>query len=278
MESEKDIQKTTKCLNCGTEFEGNFCHECGQKADTGRFTMKLIIENLTSAILGRDGGIWFTLKSLVTHPSSMILDILNGKRKRYFSPFPMLFFCLALYIVIISFTNNGHAFQESFYDSQIEFKGSDDSEQAQTEIYKLFSQTLDFLNNHYTLSYIMTLPLWLLGARLCYGKSNRKRYYWAEYIITIVYASVIVVLFRCLLKLTYVIDKDLSLQLGTILSPIITIVAFTACFKKMLGFSIAKTAWRSVLVTAIYYLLLGIIILIYIIISVIILAKRLQYI
>ena len=239
--------------------------------------MKLIVENLTSAILGRDGGVWFTLKNLVTRPSSMIVDILNGKRKRYFSPFPMLFFCLALYIVILSFTNE-HAFKESFYDSQIEFKGLDDSEQSQTEVYKLFSQTLDFLNNHYTLSYIMTLPLWLLGARLCYGKSNRKRYYWAEYIITIVYASVIVVLFRCLVKLTYVIDKDLSLQLGTIMSPIITIVAFTACFKKMLGFSIAKTAWRSVLVTGIYYLLLGLIILMYIIISVIILAKRLQYI
>lgn len=277
MEAEKDIPKTTKCLNCGTEFEGNFCPECGQNADTGRFTMKLIIENLTSAILGRDGGVWFTLKNLVTRPSSMIVDILNGKRKRYFSPFPMLFFCLALYIVILSFTNE-HAFKESFYDSQIEFKGSDDSEQSQTEVYKLFSQTLDFLNNHYTLSYIMTLPLWLLGARLCYGKNNRKRYYWAEYIITIVYASVIVVLFRCLIKLTYLIDKDLSLQLGTIMSPIITIVAFTACFKKMLGFSIAKTAWRSVLVTGIYYLLLGLIILMYIIISVIILAKRLQYI
>ena len=277
MEAEKDIPKTTKCLNCGTEFEGNFCPECGQNADTGRFTMKLIVENLTSAILGRDGGVWFTLKNLVTRPSSMIVDILNGKRKRYFSPFPMLFFCLALYIVILSFTNE-HAFKESFYDSQIEFKGLDDSEQSQTEVYKLFSQTLDFLNNHYTLSYIMTLPLWLLGARLCYGKSNRKRYYWAEYIITIVYASVIVVLFRCLIKLTYLIDKDLSLQLGTIMSPIITIVAFTACFKKMLGFSIAKTAWRSVLVTGIYYLLLGLIILMYIIISVIILAKRLQYI
>lgn len=277
MEAEKDIPKTTKCLNCGTEFEGNFCPECGQNADTGRFTMKLIVENLTSAILGRDGGVWFTLKNLVTRPSSMIVDILNGKRKRYFSPFPMLFFCLALYIVILSFTNE-HAFKESFYDSQIEFKGLDDSEQSQTEVYKLFSQTLDFLNNHYTLSYIMTLPLWLLGARLCYGKNNRKRYYWAEYIITIVYASVIVVLFRCLIKLTYFIDKDLSLQLGTILSPIITIVAFTACFKKMLGFSIAKTAWRSVLVTGIYYLLLGLIILMYIIISVIILAKRLQYI
>lgn len=25
--------KTTKCLNCGTEFEGKYCPECGQDAN-----------------------------------------------------------------------------------------------------------------------------------------------------------------------------------------------------------------------------------------------------
>ena len=53
-----------KCLNCGNEFEGKFCPECGQKADTGRFTMRFIFENLAAAIISRDGSIWFSLKSL----------------------------------------------------------------------------------------------------------------------------------------------------------------------------------------------------------------------
>ena len=44
---------TIKCLNCGTEFEGKFCPECGQSAKTGRFTMRFIFENLMEAILSK---------------------------------------------------------------------------------------------------------------------------------------------------------------------------------------------------------------------------------
>ena len=35
----------------------------------------------------------------------MIVDILNGKRKKYISPFPMLFMALTLYILIIGLFN-----------------------------------------------------------------------------------------------------------------------------------------------------------------------------
>ena len=102
-----------KCLNCGNEFEGKFCPECGQRADTGRFTMRFIFENLAAAIISRDGSIWFTLKNLFARPASMIVDILNGKRKRYFSPFPMLFLALTLYILITSVTT-GFMVKEAF--------------------------------------------------------------------------------------------------------------------------------------------------------------------
>ena len=44
--------KTTHCLNCGKEFEGNFCPKSGQSADTGRFTLKFIWENLLAAAYG----------------------------------------------------------------------------------------------------------------------------------------------------------------------------------------------------------------------------------
>ena len=98
--------KTTHCLNCGTEFEGNFCPECGQNADTGRFTMRFIFENLLAAFLSKDGGIWFTFRNLFTRPGAMVVEILKGKRRRYFSPFPMLFFTLTVYILLFSITGS----------------------------------------------------------------------------------------------------------------------------------------------------------------------------
>ena len=107
-----DASNTTKCLNCGTEFEGKYCPECGQNADTSRFTMRFVFQNLLAAILSNDGGVWFTLKNLFTRPSAMVVEILNGKRKRYFSPFPMLFFALTVYILLFTFTGSRQSIQE----------------------------------------------------------------------------------------------------------------------------------------------------------------------
>ena len=135
-----------KCLNCGNEFEGNYCPECGQSAETGRFTMKFIFENLAAAIISRDGSIWFTLKNLFTRPGSMITDILGGKRKKYFSPFPMLFFALTLYILITSVTT-GFMIQEAFKDSDVVFSGQSEEISPQAaEVYNAFKQTVSFFH------------------------------------------------------------------------------------------------------------------------------------
>lgn len=74
--------------------------------------MKFIFQNLLTAILSNDGGVWFTLKNLFTRPSAMVVEILNGKRKRYFSPFPMLFFALTVYILLFSFTGSRREYYE----------------------------------------------------------------------------------------------------------------------------------------------------------------------
>ena len=277
--------KTTKCLNCGTEFTGKFCPECGQSATTGRYTWRFIFENLEAAIIGKDGGIWHTFKNLFTRPGAMIVDMLNGKRKRYFSPFPMLFFVLAIYVLILSFTGSNDAFREfenellrpeSPENVEVELNvfGSEianlDSESTDTEndavkqkqdkaknYASLFmGKAFSIYNNHYTLVYMLTLPLLVVAARACYGKSNRKRYNRAEYTVAIVYASVIVVLYRCIVSLAYLASPNVSDKMGDFM-PLVLVIASTACFRKMMGFGIAKTAWRSVLSTALYYLLLG---------------------
>ena len=294
--------KTTKCLNCGMEYEGNFCPECGQSAETGRFTWRFIIENLQSAVLGKDGGIWFTIKNLFSRPGAMIVEILNGKRKSYFSPFPMLFFVLAIYVLILSFTGSNHEFREfenemlradSLENVELELNLNSseiinlDSGSAETKddalkqkqdkaknSFSLFmGKAVSIYNNHYTLVYMLTLPLLVVAARASYGKSNRKRYNRAEYTVAIVYTSVIVVLYRCIVSLAYLASPNVSGKMGSFM-PLVLIIASTACFRKMMGFSIAKTAWRSVLSTALYYLLLGILLIIGIAILIFYLAMK----
>ena len=275
-ESQTEIQpethlevKTHKCLNCGTEFEGKFCPECGQSADTGRFTMRFIFENLIAAFTSKDGGIWFTLKNLFTRPGAMVVELLNGKRRSYFSPFPMLFFALTVYILLFTFTGSRGVIQEieqKIKDSEITIE-SDLDEKTQmalarfNDIKKLVGKGVKIYYTRYTTVTMLTIPLFLFATRAWYGKSNRKRYYRAEYLVAIAYAMVMVVLYRCLTSLVYPLSQNVA---GTMTDfiPLVTIAAFTACFRRMMGFSIAKTAWRSLLALVLYYMVLGILLLI----------------
>lgn len=263
--------KTTHCLNCGTEFEGNFCPECGQSAETGRFTLKFIFGNLLAAILGRDGGVAYTLKNLFSRPGKMIVEILDGKRRKYVSPFPMLFLALTVYILIFTLTGS-----KGGLSSELSLDLSNDAaanSQISIEINRLFVKAFRFYLNHYTLCYMLTLPLFVIAARRCYGKQNRKRYYWAEYTVAIVYALVILVLYRCVINLIYPISTSIYGTMA-LLEPIAVITALTACFRRMMGFSTVKTIWRSTLTTALYYIMLGVIALIVIIVIAYVLAVK----
>ena len=213
------------------------------------------------AVLGQDGSIWFTIKSLFTRPSEMIVDILNGKRKKYISPFPMLFMVLALYILIVGIFNASLA--DMLIHEPPELVGATSDEIVSNEA----SQSIDigaiflkFYYSHYTLCTVLTLPLAVIAARACYGKSNRKRYNWAEYTIVIVYSTVILILFRSLTKLLFPIGPETTTAIGIALSPLVAIIANTVCFRKVLGFSLGKTVWRSILMESLYYMMTGLLI------------------
>lgn len=246
--------KTTKCLSCGTTFQGKFCPECGQNAETGRFTLRFIWENLLAAILGRDGGVAYTFKNLFSRPGKMIVEILDGNRRKYVSPFPMLFLALTVYILIFTLTGS-----KGEITSDLDFSNNAEANtQMAIEINRLLVKAFHFYLNHYTLCYMLTLPLFVIAARKCYGKQNRKRYYWAEYTVAMVYALVILVLYRCVINLIYPISPDIY-ETMAFLEPIAIITALTACFRRMMGFSTIKTIWRSTLTLALYYILLGLI-------------------
>lgn len=247
--------KTTKCLNCGTEFEGKFCPECGQSAETGRFTFKFIWENLIAAIFGSYGGIWFTLKNLFTRPGAMIVEILNGKRRKYFSPFPMLFFSLTVYLLIASVSGSRDELNISEKDITAELESTAEYEEDIRLIYTTAYKGLQFYYNHYTACYLLTLPLLVLATRRAFGKQIRKRYNGAEYTITVVYSTVMVVLFRCVVSLVYLFSADLSSTIA--IFPLAVCISLAVCFRKMTGYNIPKTILRSVWATLLYYLLLG---------------------
>lgn len=251
-----ETKVTTKCLNCGTEFHGKFCPECGQRADTQRFTIKSIFQNFILGILSNDGGVWITVKSLFTHPGQMMIDILNGKRRSYFSPFPMLFLTLSIYVIISTFTGSYVKFSKSIFDDDEEIvvtadDTNPDNIEAQRVLY-ILKQTLEFADNHYSLVYILTIPVYLFSARICFGKKNRKRYNWGEYCIPMIYSLIMVVLYRCLPAIVYSFSPKYSGVMGNY-TFLVNIATATACFRKMLDFGYRKMIWRSFLLMVLYW-------------------------
>ena len=252
-------QQVTKCLNCNTEFQGKFCPECGQRADTKRFTIRFIFTNLLQAILSNDGGVWTTLKSLFTRPGAMVVDILNGKRKSYFSPFPMLFLTLSLYVVIFTFTGS----KDIDYDNLLNDDNTEvvvnDGEQTNEQVIvdkakNFIINALKFYSNHYTAAFILTIPVYILAARLSYGKKNRKKYNWGEYCIPIVYSLILLVLYRCVMSIVYYFSPEIADKMEDWII-LLNIVVFTACFKNMFEFRIVKMVWRSFLTIVLYWVL-----------------------
>jgi len=249
LKQENIENKTIKCLNCGTEFQGKFCPNCGQSAETKRFTIKFMFENLLTAILSNDGGVWFTFKKLFTHPDKMIVDILDGKRRSYFSPFPMLFLTLAVYVLIYSLTGSN--------DFQLdEASGVAEAEMISFNFSSIIYEINNFYYNHFTLVYILSIPIALLSVRCTFGKAFKEKYNWGETCVALVYSCVQIFVLKCIASVIYSISPDAGEKAEDIIK-ILVLFSIAWCFKKLVNLEWWKMLLRSLLSRVLFWVILG---------------------
>lgn len=84
------------CKNCGTEYQGSFCPNCGQKLITKRYTLKESLLSFINSIVNVDRGLWHTSINLLIKPGQVIRDVLGGKTVTYLHPFRYLIIWLTL--------------------------------------------------------------------------------------------------------------------------------------------------------------------------------------
>lgn len=90
------------CKNCGRIFDGNYCNNCGQPANTKRINGQFIIKNLEHEILHFDHGIVFTIKEILLRPGITIKKFLEGKRKKYSHPLTYIAVISVIYFILRS--------------------------------------------------------------------------------------------------------------------------------------------------------------------------------
>jgi hypothetical protein len=94
----------TACKNCDYNFEGKFCTNCSQKADTHRFTLLHFGHDFIHALTHTDKGVIFLMRELIKRPGYVAREYNSGKRKKYFNPITFLLIMTAAQVFTASKT------------------------------------------------------------------------------------------------------------------------------------------------------------------------------
>jgi len=88
------------CKNCGTEFEGNFCPNCGQRPNNGRIVFRESVRDVLEHYFDFDAPLFRTISGLIISPGKVVKEYIKGRRKSYSHPFRYFILVLAIYLII----------------------------------------------------------------------------------------------------------------------------------------------------------------------------------
>lgn len=95
-----DSGDTHRCCNCGIEFQGNYCHSCGQKATMGTISWHSVWQGIAD-VWGLGGrslprSLWY----LLCRPGYLMSDYINGKCQASFPPVKMMVIVGAIFVTL----------------------------------------------------------------------------------------------------------------------------------------------------------------------------------
>lgn len=88
------------CSNCGSEFVGNFCPVCSQKAGMGRIGWRSVHQGIMDIWGLGTRSLIYSVWQLLLRPGHIIGDYIDGKRQVSFPPVKMLFIVAVVYSMV----------------------------------------------------------------------------------------------------------------------------------------------------------------------------------
>ena len=86
------------CRNCAAPLQGEFCHVCGQSADTRHRAVGHLIWEMVETTLHLDGRLARTLPDLFLHPGRLAKDYIEGRVARHVPPLRTFLVALLLFV------------------------------------------------------------------------------------------------------------------------------------------------------------------------------------
>ncbi|MBS1494589.1 MAG: DUF3667 domain-containing protein [Bacteroidetes bacterium] len=118
-----------KCLNCGTELVGNFCHNCGQQKLAPGISVRNSFDEYFYKSIYWESSFSYTVRDLFLAPGNFVLNFINGKRKDYVKPVGFFLMTVGFFILMFHFLSENH-----FSYMKPIFIGEDTSEMIDSNI------------------------------------------------------------------------------------------------------------------------------------------------
>lgn len=163
----------TTCLNCGKLFEGNFCPNCGQKAEVERLTAAVLLKETLHFFLHFEKGFLHTAWNFIVRPGKASIDFLQGKRKQFQKPVSYILILTGVYILLHNFIINLYNYHYSLFNERI----SNLDFQEQSNI---------LLRTHFTPFILIII---LLSALIIYPVLGRKAFNFIEILTLCLYGG-----------------------------------------------------------------------------------------
>ena len=168
-----DIDPTQHvCGNCGEEFQGRFCTQCGKPAARKRFTFKNVILGFLEIWGFGSRPMFRTMAQLFTRPGYMIRDYLNGHYLRYFPPFKMLVVLTLLFVVECKVLGLEFTSQNIDEELQVVKTSSDVRDKVLADVVEVFEVGRSWFEANPTSAIILQYVFFILAARIVYRKSG----------------------------------------------------------------------------------------------------------
>jgi hypothetical protein len=234
----------THCKNCGQDFKGNFCYNCGQAADTHQINLKFFFHEIQHGLLHIDKGILYTTKQLFTRPGHSIRDYIIGKRVNHFKPIAFVFIVCTIYALLSKISK-----ENTFLDDIA--LGFSNAEKDKQLPFDTFTKTLNWLKQHYAYSVLLIIPFFSIASYLAFFKS---KYNFLQHIILNCYAiGQKTIVYILIIPITYLVNnKDFTENVQSLE----VIIGVILTFWTYAQFFINNSKTKSIFLTVLTYLLL----------------------
>jgi hypothetical protein len=249
------------CKNCDHTFEGKFCSNCGQSADTHKVTLKHFFHEFFHAFTHADKGIILLAKDLITRPGHVAREYLDGKRKKYFNPLSFLVLTTAMYAFA--------TYQSGYFKSLIrtdERKAAVQSAPAKERpspemiaVFKAMGKGNQIVesNNGKVLALVLLWPLLALFTWLFSLRSKRN---FAEILVLSAFIMGELYIIMCFIFIpAYLIAPSTAAINNAIfqgVSVVFMFIAFHQFFKSHIVWTIVKTLLVKVLYVTFFWMLI----------------------